>query len=253
MRRPGFGSRVHPSLGLRSRQGSAAWPGPRTAKHAESASRSPRRLGLPSLLVGSALLLGGLALALGAMSHPGGSVVLVASRTLPAGTRLRASDLVGAGIDADRGLVSTLVPAAQKPSVVGDVLTAPLLSGEPLARAAVSPEEPAAFTLTVVSEHALGGALRPGDRISVLATFETPSGGALTRELARGLLVLAVGQPPSIGDPTEATIPVTVALPDPAVASALALANEVGHVDLLRDGPGTSARIPPVSEPGAAG
>jgi Flp pilus assembly protein CpaB len=120
-------------------------------------------------------------------------------------------------------------------------------------RGALATADPAAFTLTVGAEHALGGALLAGDRISVLATFSTPSGGALTRVLARGLLVLAVGAPPSIGDPSEETVPVTVALPDPAVASALALANTVAHVDLLRDGAGSAAvPIPTASAPGVS-
>jgi Flp pilus assembly protein CpaB len=111
--------------------------------------------------------------------------------------------------------------------------------------------DPAAFTLTVGAEHALGGALAPGDRISVLATFATASGGALTRVLARGLLVLAVGAPPDIGDPSEETVPVTVALTDPAIAAGLALANTVAHVDLLRDGAGTAdVSIPAATAPG---
>ena len=38
--------------------------------------------------------------------------------------------------------------------------------------------------------------------------------------------------------------PVTVSLPDPTVATELALANSVGKIDLLRDGPNTTAPIP---------
>ena len=111
---------------------------------------------------------------------------------------------------------------------------------------------PAAFTLAVGEIHALGGDLLPGDRVSVLATFTSPSGTASSRVVARGLVVLAVGQPPAGLDPASATIPVTVALPDPAVATELALANNVGRLDLLRDGADAAAPIPTVTA-GAAG
>jgi hypothetical protein len=83
----------------------------------------------------------------------------------------------------------------------------------------------------------------------VLVTLQSPSGGASSRLVARGLLVLAVGRPPSLGDPSLATVPVTVALPDPSLATALALANTVGHLDLLRDG---SAGSPPAAPPASA-
>jgi len=229
----------------------------RIAPRAEPLSAAPRnllaRLARPAPLLGGALLVAGLAVALG----PGGAPdtrgsVLVAARSLPAGTLLRAADLRAAGIDAGGGLLATLVPAAQEPRALGEMLSAPLVAGEPLAGLLLAgPGTPAAFTLTVLAEHALGGALLPGQRISVLATFQTAAGGAVTRLLARGLLVLAVGQPPSIGDPSQATIPVTVALPDRSLASRLALANSVGRIDLLRDGAANTAPIPPAASPAA--
>ena len=92
--------------------------------------------------------------------------------------------------------------------------------------------------------HALGGNLAVGDRVSVLATFTSATGSATARVIARHLVVLAVGQPPTGIDQSSATVPVTVALPDPGVASELALANSVGKIDLLRDGGNTTAAIP---------
>jgi Flp pilus assembly protein CpaB len=110
-------------------------------------------------------------------------------------------------------------------------------AGEPLPRTALasSSASPAAFTLAVPAAHALGGQLQPGDHVSVLATFSSATGAATTEALARNLVVLAVGQPPSIGDPNQSTIPVTVALPDPRLSSRLALANSTAKIDLLRD------------------
>ena len=106
---------------------------------------------------------------------------------------------------------------------------------------------PSAFTVVVPVLHALGGSLHPGDRVSVLATFQAAAGGAQTRAIARDLQVLAVGQTPRGFDQASATIPVTLALPDPSLASALALAEEAGKIDLLRQGAGAGAPIPPVS------
>ena len=73
---------------------------------------------------------------------------------------------------------------------------------------------PAAFTLVVPALRALGGSLRPGDRVTVLATFESGA-GARARAVASGLRVLEVGQTPEGFDSASASIPVTVALPIP--------------------------------------
>jgi Flp pilus assembly protein CpaB len=183
------------------------------------------------------------------------SSVLIAAHELPAGTLLTASDLRSARIGADGVLLAALLPARELADVLGRRLSAPLGAGEPLTRSRLATRAavPAALTLTVLSEHALGGELEPGDRVSVLATFTTPSGGARTRALARHLLVLAVGQLPRLGDPSQTTIPVTVALPAPAVASRLALANSVAKLDLLLESTAASATpIPDATPPAGA-
>lgn len=175
--------------------------------------------------------------------------VLVAARNLPAGTVLRAADLRTTGLAGDRAVIGALLPSPQLPLVLGRRLAAPVPAGMPLARTALAAATPApsAFTLVVPVLHALGGALHPGDRVSVLATFQAAAGGAQTRAIARDLQVLAVGQTPRGFDQASATIPVTLALPDPSLASALALAEEAGKIDVLRQGAGASAPIPAVS------
>ncbi len=111
---------------------------------------------------------------------------------------------------------------------------------------------PAAFTLVVPALRALGGALRPGDRVTVLATFDTGA-GAQARALARGLRVLSVGQAPEGLDRASATVAVTVALSDPSLAAGLALANSAGKIDLLREGgSAATAPIPPASQRGGS-
>jgi hypothetical protein len=62
---------------------------------------------------------------------------------------------------------------------------------------------------------------------------------------------LTVGAPPEGLDRASASIPITVALPDPSLAAGLALANTEGKIDLLREGRrGRSAPIPPASAQG---
>jgi Flp pilus assembly protein CpaB len=105
------------------------------------------------------------------------------------------------------------------------------------------------MTLAVLVQHALGGQLAPGDRVTVLATYTSATGQAQTRAVARNLEVISVGTVSGFNASAE-TIPVTVSLPNPSVASALALANEAGKLDLLREsGAGAGAPIPNASAP----
>lgn len=216
-----------------------------------------RRLGRPLPLIGVALLavsaVGYIAVAARARTHS--SEVVVAAHNLPAGTRLSASDLRLVPLSAGEELLGPLVPAADETALlVGRRLATPVLAGLPVGRAsvAVGGGGPAAFTLTVSALHALGGSLAVGDRVSVLATFTNTSGAATARVIARHLVVLAVGQAPSAVDQSSVTVPVTVALPDPGVASELALANSVGKIDLLRDGANAAAVIPSVTTGGGS-
>lgn len=225
-------------------------------RETDSAARPPlrsRRMLQPVPLAGFALMLVGLLVVFGySAAASRTTAVLVAARSLPAGAVLHLSDLRSSLLGADGDVLAALVTAAQEQAVVGRRLAVPLGVGEPLPRSALASlsASPAAFTLAVPAAHALGGQLQPGDHVSVLATFSRVSGGASTEALARDLLVLAVGQPPSIGDPNLSTIPVTVALPHPSLASRLALANSSAKIDLLRDADRSgSAAIPTANTP----
>ena len=177
------------------------------------------------------------------------SEVVVATQNLPAGTVLRLDDLQTTKLTAAAAIVAKLIPGPEEASLVGRRLAAPVIAGLPLPQASVAGAGggPAAFTLAVGELHALAGELQPGDRVTVVATFTAANGTSSARVIARGLVVLAVGQAPVGLDPASTTIPVTVALPEPTIATELALANNAGKIDLLRDGGNTSARVPTVS------
>jgi Flp pilus assembly protein CpaB len=179
----------------------------------------------------------------------GRTAVLVAARDLPAGATLSGRELRVASLAGDQAVLAGLLPAQELGRVRGRRLATPLLAGQPLPRAALAARTrgPAAFTLAVPALHALGGELQPGDRVSVLVTYGSGQGQARAQAIARGLTVLSLGAPPTGLDRATATIAVTVALPDPSLASALALANSDGKIDLLRERGNSSAPIPAAS------
>jgi Flp pilus assembly protein CpaB len=177
--------------------------------------------------------------------------VLVAAHALPAGRVLRSSDLTHNGLAGSSRVLATFLPASEQSLLVGRALKQPVAAGAPIPAAALASARGGAdsITLAVPVQHALGGQLAPGDRVTVLATYTGATGQAQTRAIARNLEVLSVGSASGFNASAQ-TIPVTVALPNPSVASALALANEAGKLDLLREsGASTGAPIPSVSAP----
>jgi len=205
----------------------------------------------PVPLAGFALMLVGLLVVLGYSAAAGKRTpVLIAARNLPAGTLVTASDLRSSQLGADSVVLAALVPASGEASVIGERLSVPVASGDPLARSvlAAASAAPAAFTLALPSAHALGGQLQPGNRVSVIATFTGATGGATAKVVARDLLVLAVSSPAGVGDPSQVTVSVTVAVPNESAVTQLALANSVAKLDLLREPINPSATpIPPAS------
>jgi Flp pilus assembly protein CpaB len=237
--------------------GQITLPGAPTLRPREQTATPPkarRRRIKPLPVIGGLLvlvaLLGYLAV-YAATTHR--TAVLITTRTLPAGTVLSAGDLRSSELSGDSSVISGLVPDSQLQQVIGQRLSSGLPAGTPLARSALSAQTSQAsqITLAVPALHALGGTLQPGDTVTVLATFGAGTGSARTKPIARGLQVLSVGSVPAGEDPSTATVPVTLALPNPSVASVLALAEEDGKIDLLREGTsGQSAPIPPASDQG---
>src|SRR5207247_2941400 len=179
--------------------------------------------------------------------------VLVAAHALSAGSVLHASDLRTGELAGDGRTMAALVPERELDALLGRTLSAAVPAGAPLPRAALGGRAAgtAAFTLVLPALHALAGQLAPGDRVSVLATYGGGSGQARTKAIARGLEVLSIGSGPTGIDSASASIPVTLALPDPSLASALALANSDAKLDLLRESGGArAAPLPPASEVG---
>jgi Flp pilus assembly protein CpaB len=176
--------------------------------------------------------------------------VLVATRSLPAGAVLRTGDLRIGELAGDSHVMGSIAKETAMSQVLGRRLATPVTAGAPLPTDAIAraAAHASAMTIALDSAHALGGALQPGDRVSVLATFGAGNTGAHTRVIARALQVLSV-QTASSMQSNGGQVSVTLALTDPAVASTLALANDDAKIMLLLDGSrDRAAAIPPATE-----
>jgi Flp pilus assembly protein CpaB len=208
----------------------------------------------PLPLIGVALVILALIIDLGVLGASGKRTpVLVATRTLPPGTVLTASDLRTEQIAGESSLLASLLPASVSQRVIGQRLSSVVPAGAPVPAGAlaVSQSGSSALVLAVPEFDAIGGNLQPGDRVTVLATFGAGSGPATTRAVARDLQVLAVGEASPNSNPSTTTIPVTVAVENASVATSLALANEDAKLDLLIEGSsGSTAGIPSATQGG---
>jgi Flp pilus assembly protein CpaB len=101
--------------------------------------------------------------------------LLVASRDLPAGSELTASDLAVARVRVDESIFRAAVPASELGSLLGKQLAEPVHAQQILVRAQLStrprlgPEE-MALTVPISPETAVGGQLRAGDLVQLLFT-----------------------------------------------------------------------------------
>lgn len=192
-------------------------PRPRDEQRGRGSSRPGRRLvdrlSAGHWLVLIAGLLAGIlnfALLRGDDEHV---TVAVAADTIAPGQVISAADLTTARVDTDDGLLARLVPGTDIDSVVGSVAATRVAAGDPVPRSAL--HGPGAtdllrtMSLPIDPAHAVGGELRPGDRVDVIAVDEgrgryiaedvevvgvadREGGGALGTHLGGYHLVLAV-------------------------------------------------------------
>lgn len=101
-----------------------------------------------------------------------GVAVAVAGRDIPAGEEVTVGDLRFTEVAASSRFVAQLVPRRQLGSLEGSIAIRGIVEGSPLLRDdLVSPAAGGlqrAMSLPIEREHAVGGALRPGDRVDVI-------------------------------------------------------------------------------------
>jgi pilus assembly protein CpaB len=165
--------------------------------------------------------------------------VWVATRDLPRDSLIAAGDVEAEAVKLPSRLLAAYAPATE--TLVGRVVTRPLHAGELVARGwlatSAAPSGARSLTVPVEPEHAVGGALRAGDRVDVLATFDAGDVRARTTLLARGVDVLEVVKAGALAFGDEAVVGVTLSV-TPQEATRLAFALRTGEIDVVRvDGP----------------
>ena len=227
-----------PTLLYDTRTGTAAPDPGGTTPRAGSLHPVPRlatgRAALGGLLVTLAAL--GVFAAWSRASSPPSTRYLVLTADVPVGSTLLADDLGWVTVD----LPSVLAAGAfdDPDAVIGSVTLAPLAEGDLLTATAVAPaaEAPDAgheVSLTLERARAVGGALEPGERVDVMATYGTGT-DAWTEVLARRAVVVALAEASDGGLAASGQVVVTLALrtPDDVLETVNAL--DAGAVTLVR-------------------
>ena len=212
------------------------------------ALRRPRRAD-PRALIGVFVTLAALAGSVAFwVSSSDARPVLVATRDLPVGTTLRATDFTVAYVRMDDALYRAALPADTLDSLVGRQLGEPVHAQQVLARAQVASKvglaaDQVAITIPARPESAADGRLRPGDTVQVLLTvIDKTRNEAHTRQILDRARVFEVGRDqsfssssstaetdsPARGSITSVTLAITA-----EQARQLAEARRTGELDVL--------------------
>ncbi len=149
-------------------------------------------------------------------------------------------------------------------AIVGRVALGPIAAGDPILRSAVGPDgsesQRRQVTFTMPIAAAVGGTVRSGDTVDILATVPGESGRDLTRTLARNVLVSQVtGNDTSVVN-TNGDRMVTLSIEASVDAEALVNASATGKIHLVKTtgtiqapttatNPATNPAITPATEP----
>ncbi len=164
-----------------------------------------------------------------------GVVLWSAARDLRPGVAVSAEELRPVSVNLPLRAIANYVTAER--ALEGVVVTRPVSAGElipvdSLARdATASPGR--AMTIPLAATHAVGGAIRRGDRVDVLATFDPRTAAARTTLLATKVQVLDVVRDGGFVGDAASTVGITVAVP-PDVAMKIALAIRSAEIDVVR-------------------
>lgn len=162
-------------------------------------------------------------------------LVWAAARDLPQDSVLSSADIrlerVTLPVELFARYVSNDIP------LEGQVVTRPIAEGELVAADWIGEASlggaTRAMTIPIAPEHALGGDLKPGDRVDVYATFNPGDARASTSALARAVEVIDVVTSGGFTVQDDLVAGVTVAI-EPEDAARLAFAIRTGEIDLVK-------------------
>jgi Flp pilus assembly protein CpaB len=168
------------------------------------ALRRPRRAD-PRAIVGIVLTLAALAGSVAFwVSATDARPVLIATRDLPAGATLNATDLGVAYMRVDDAVYRAALPADNLQSLVGRQLGEPVHAEQVLARAQLANQlglgpDQVAITIPAHPDSAVDGRLRPGDSVQILVTVTDKARNlAHTSEVLARALIYDVGRETSL-------------------------------------------------------
>jgi len=206
--------------------------GPAIGRRARRFPRLDARLGTGLALVALSVL-GGLRL-VAAAEHT--TAVVVAAHELPANHVIERGDLRTARVHASTRVLDGLVRGSRIASLTGQVLLFPVATDGLVGTSSVgkAAREGREMTIPVAPEHALGGALRIGDRVDVLASFSKAGKDARTLTVVRGATVVDTVHTEGLFGQHEGQLSaLTLSVPpDDAVYLAFAVRN--GELDVVR-------------------
>jgi Flp pilus assembly protein CpaB len=176
-----------------------------------------------------AAILGGASVLRGATAR---SAVIIAARAVEPGSVIVAKDLRVEEVALSGGVES--IAASSMSGLVGRVAAEPLYPGKLLTTRSISsgPPVPAgyvAMSIALKPERAVGGTLRSGDRVAVVATSNAGRPDAASVLLFQKIPIVAV----STRSGGEGNLVIVTLQVRPEEARALAQARNSGEIDLL--------------------
>jgi Flp pilus assembly protein CpaB len=143
--------------------------------------------------------------------------VVIATRELPAGSTLHATDLTVAYLRMDDALYAAAVPSDTLGALIGRQLGEPAHAQQVLARAQVADRiglaaNQVAITIPAKPDNAIDGRLRPGDTVQVFVTVvDKARNEAHTRVVLDTAQIYQVGREQSFGSTSVTSDPDTAA------------------------------------------
>jgi Flp pilus assembly protein CpaB len=163
------------------------------------------------------------------------TLMWAAAHDIPQDAELSADDLTAVEVRLPGHLAGAYVPAER--ALEGATLSRAVLEGELIHDGWLADDaqvgQGRAMTIPVSPEHAVGGALRSGDRVDVYATFDPGDARARTTLLARDVTILEIVTAGGFALDEEAVIGLTVSI-SAEEATRLAFAIRTAEIDVVR-------------------
>ncbi len=162
--------------------------------------------------------------------------VYVAVADLDAGHVLTSKDLKVAELRAPVSTLDGLARPSRGGAPVGRSLQTPLRANAMVGLDGLGPTAPAGreITIPVTPDHALGGAVRTGDRVDVLATFDKGTDAARTLTVARAATVHGVVASDGLFGQHAGAISALTLNVEPDAAIVVAFAARNAELDIVR-------------------